>query len=136
MEEEQEEIITAMQFSAAMQKSCILMAKGIVSCFPMNKAEEMENNAKEEEVEEELNKEEEEAMQQSCTRGHWQLFPVNNEWEKKKRRKRRRCRRRRKTRRVRRLHYNAVFRYHAAELYWWPGQLFLFSEQGGETGGE
>ena len=43
------------------------MAKEIVSCFPMNKAEE-------EEVEEEVNKEEEEAMQQSCTRRPWQLF--------------------------------------------------------------
>ena len=28
-----------MQSSAAMQQSCILMAKEIVSCFPMNKAE-------------------------------------------------------------------------------------------------
>ena len=63
-----------MQSSAAMQLSCILMAKEIVSCFPMNKAEEKEKNAEEEEVEEEVNKEEEEAMQQSCTRGPWQLF--------------------------------------------------------------
>ena len=60
------------------------MAKEIVSCFPMNKAEE------------EVNKEEKEAMQQSYTRGPWQLFPVNNEWEKKKEEKRRKCRRRRK----------------------------------------
>ena len=52
-----------MQSSAAMQQSCILMAKEIVSCFPMNKVEEMEKNAEEEEVEEEVNKEEEEAMQ-------------------------------------------------------------------------
>ena len=37
-----------MQSSTAMQQSCILMAKGIVSCFPMNKAEEMEKNAEEE----------------------------------------------------------------------------------------
>ena len=44
------------------------MAKGIVSSFPMNKAEEMEKNAEEEEVEE-VNEEEEEAMQQSCTSG-------------------------------------------------------------------
>ena len=59
------------------------MVKKIVSCFPMDKAEGMEKNAEEEEVEEEVNKEEEEAMQQSCTRGPWQLFPLNNEWEKK-----------------------------------------------------
>ena len=38
----------------------------IISCFPMNKAEEKEKNAEEEEVEKEVNKEEEEAMQQSC----------------------------------------------------------------------
>ena len=56
-----------MQSSTAMQQRYILMAKEIVSCFPMNKAEE-------EEVEEEVNKEEEEAMQQSCTRRPWQLF--------------------------------------------------------------
>ena len=51
------------------------MAKGIVSCFPMNKAEEMEKNAEKEEV----NKEEEEAMQQSCTSGPWQLFPSSEQ---------------------------------------------------------
>ena len=33
VEEEEEEILTAMQ------QSCILMAKEMVSCFPMNKAE-------------------------------------------------------------------------------------------------
>ena len=49
------------------------MANEIVSCFPMNKAEE-EKNAEEEDVEEEVNKEEEEEMQQSCTHGPWQLF--------------------------------------------------------------
>ena len=38
----------------------------IISCFPMNKAEEKEKNVEEEEVEKEVNKEEEEAMQQSC----------------------------------------------------------------------
>ena len=54
------------------------MAKGIVSCFPMNKAEEMEKNAEEEEVEE-VNEEEEEAMQQSCTSGPWQLFPSSEQ---------------------------------------------------------
>ena len=48
------------------------MAMEIVSCFPMNKAEEEE--AEEEEVEEEVNKEEEEAMQQSCTHGPWQFL--------------------------------------------------------------
>ena len=55
--------------SAAMQQSCILLTKEIVSCFPMNKAEEKEKNAEDEEVEEEVNEEEEEAMQQRCTRG-------------------------------------------------------------------
>ena len=62
-----------MQSSAAMQQSCILMAKEIVSCFPMNKAEE-------EEVEEEVNKEEEVVFVGlgNC------FFPVNKEWEKKK----------------------------------------------------
>ena len=69
-----------MQSSAAMQQSCILMAKEIVSCFPMNKAEE-EKNAEEEEVEEEVNEEEEEAMQQSCTCGPWQLFPSSEQGE-------------------------------------------------------
>ena len=67
-----------MQSSAAMQQSCTLMAKEIVSCFPMNKAEEKEN-AEEEEVEEEVNEEEEEAMQQSCTCGPWQLFPSSEQ---------------------------------------------------------
>ena len=72
-----------MQSSAAIQQSCILVAKEFVSCFPMNKAEWMGKNAAEEEVEEEVNKEEEEAMQQSCTHGPWQLFPSNNERKKK-----------------------------------------------------
>ena len=58
-----------MQSFTAMQLSCILMAKEIVSCFPMNKTEKKEKNA-----EEEVNKEEEQAMQQSCTHGPWQLF--------------------------------------------------------------
>ena len=52
------------------------MAKEIVSCFPMNKAEKEKNAEKEVE---EVNEEEEEAMQQSCTSGPWQLFPVNKE---------------------------------------------------------
>ena len=61
-----------MESSAAMQQSCILMAKEIVSCFPMNKAED--KNAEKQEVEE-VNEEEEKAMQQSCTCGPWLLFP-------------------------------------------------------------
>ena len=62
-----------MQSSAAMQQSYILMAKEIVSTFPMNKAE-VEKSAEEKEVEEEVNKEEEEGMQRICTHGPWQLF--------------------------------------------------------------
>ena len=58
-----------MQSSAAIQLSCILMAKEIISCFPMNKAEEKEKNAEEEEVEEEITTtmQSSVAMQQSCT---------------------------------------------------------------------
>ena len=55
------------------------MAKGIVSCFPKNMAEEIDKDAEEEEVEEEVNKEEEEAMQQSCTCRPWQLFPSSEQ---------------------------------------------------------
>ena len=52
------------------------MAKEIVSCFPMNKAEKEKNAEKEVE---EVNEEEEEAMQQSCTSGPWQLFPFSEQ---------------------------------------------------------
>ena len=52
------------------------MAKVIVSCFPMNKAEEKEKCGVEEV--EEVNKEEE-AMQQSCTRGPCQLLPSSEQ---------------------------------------------------------
>ena len=45
-----------MQASAAMQQSCTR----IVSCFPVNKAQEKEKNVEEEKVEEVVNKEEEE----------------------------------------------------------------------------
>ena len=57
-----------MQSSAAIQLSCIL-SKEIVSCFPMNKAEEKEKNAEEEEVEEKFTTtmQSSVAMQQSCT---------------------------------------------------------------------
>ena len=59
-----------MQSSAAIQLSCILMAKETVSCFPMNKAEEKEKDAEEEEVEGEIitTMQSSVTMQQSCTR--------------------------------------------------------------------